>query len=245
MDERLDKILIQRKLVDTRSLAEKIIREDGVKVNGKLITKAGKKFPSDADIELVGAEIEWISRDALKLEEALKVWSPKIAHQIFLDIGAAAGGFTEVLLSNKAKKVYSVESKQGLLHPKLVDNPKCINLEKTHVRELTPKLISDPIDGCVLDVSDISLENIFPFIHPFIKPNGDVIVLVKPQFEVGKKELNKEGVVKDKKLFTGILEKIKKCAELNHFKYEAHISSPILGRSGNQEFLMKLKKCAV
>ena len=242
MDERLDKILIQRKLVSTRVRAEKIIRETGVKVNGKLVTKTGKRFPLDCEIEMLAEELPWVSRGAVKLLEALKVWKPKIVNGIFLDIGASTGGFTEVLLKNRASKVFCVDVGRDQLHPTIAENSCVINLEKTHVRELTPKLITEQVNGCVIDVSFISLTKIFPFIHSFISEDGFVIALIKPQFEVGKKNIGKGGVVKDKKLYPQVIATIKEHAKLNNLKYIAHITSPILGGDGNQEFLMYLKK---
>lgn len=194
MEERLDKILIQRKLVTTRTRAEKIIREVGVKVDGKLITKSGKKVPVDCIIEMVEEEIPWVSRGALKLIEALNEWNPEIENGIFMDIGASTGGFTQVLLDCKASKVYCVDVGTAQLHEKIKGNDKTVNLEKTHVRELSPKLIQDPIDGCVIDVSFISLEKILPFIHSFIKDGGWIVALVKPQFEVGKNNVGKEAL---------------------------------------------------
>ena len=243
MEERLDKLLIQRNLVSTRTRAEKIIKEVGVKVDGKLITKTGKKFPVDCEIEMMAEEIPWVSRGALKLIEATDKWNPEIENGVFMDIGASTGGFTEVLLSKGAKKVFCVDVGRGQLHDRIKDDPRTANLEKTHVRELTPKLITEKVDGCVIDVSFISLESIFPFIHPFIKENGFIIALVKPQFEVGKKNVGKGGIVKDKKLYPQVLKKIKESAQTNHMEYQEHISSPILGGDGNHEFLMYLKKC--
>ena len=242
MDERLDKILIQRKLVSTRVRAEKIIRETGVKVNGKLVTKTGKRFPLDCEIEMLAEELPWVSRGAVKLLEALNTWKPEIKGGTFLDIGASTGGFTEVLLKNDASHVFCVDVGRDQLHPSIAEDKRVVNLEKTHVRELTPKLITEEVDGCVIDVSFISLTKIFPFIHSFIKENGFVIALVKPQFEVGKKNVGKGGVVKDKKLYPQVIDTIKEHATLNNLQYVAHITSPILGGDGNQEFLMYLEK---
>ena len=241
MEERLDKILIQRKLVSTRTRAEKIIKEVGVKVDGKLITKSGKKVSVDCIIEMVEEEIPWVSRGALKLIEGLNEWNPKIEKGIFMDIGASTGGFTQVLLDRKAVKVYCVDVGTAQLHEKIKSDTKTVNLEKTHVRELTPKLIQDPIDGCVIDVSFISLEKILPFIHSFLKESGWVVALVKPQFEVGKNNVGKGGIVKDTKLFKEVIENVKKWGRLNNLSYQDHISSPILGGDGNREFLMYLK----
>lgn len=241
-EERLDKILIQRKLVTTRTRAEQIIRETGVKVNGKLITKTGKRFPLDCEIEMITEEIPWVSRGAFKLIDGIKEWNPEIEGSVMLDIGASTGGFTQVLLDNNAAKVYCVDVGSKQLHQKIDDDPRTINLEKTHVRELTPKLIPEFADGCVVDVSFISLEKILPFVHSFMKDTAWMIALVKPQFEVGKKNVGKGGVVKDKKLYPEVIEKIKQSALRNNLRCEAVIDSPILGGDGNREFLMYLKK---
>lgn len=241
-EERLDKLLVQLNLVSTRVRAEKIIKEDGVKVNGVLITKTGKRFPIDSKIELITAEIPWVSRGALKLIDALEKWPMEISGKIFMDIGASTGGFTEVLLQNGASKVFCVDVGRDQLHPSIKENKRVVNLEKTHVRELTSKLITEPIDGCVVDVSFISLEKILPFIHSYILPNGTIIVLVKPQFEVGKENIGKGGIVKDKKLYPVVIEKIKRLGALNNLKYIDHCKSPILGGDGNQEFLMHFTK---
>jgi len=241
-EERLDKLLVRLNLVSTRVRAEKIIKEDGVKVNGTLITKTGKRFPIDSEIELVAEEIPWVSRGALKLIGALEKWPMEIAGKTFMDIGASTGGFTEVLLKNGAAKVFCVDVGRDQLHPSIQENEKAINLQKTHVRELNSKLITELVDGCVIDVSFISLEKIFPFIHSFIQPKGTVIVLVKPQFEVGKENVGKNGIVKDKKLYPDVIEKIKRLGQLNNLDYIDHCASPILGGDGNQEFLMKFIK---
>ena len=241
-EERLDKILIQRNIVSTRVRAEKIIREVGVKVNGKLVTKTGKRFPLDCQIEMIEEEIPWVSRGALKLIEAINHWNSQIKDGVFMDIGASTGGFTEVLLSNGAKKVFCVDVGRDQLHQRIDEDERTVNLEKTHVRELTPKLITESVDGCVIDVSFISLEKILPFIHSFIKEGGFVIALVKPQFEVGKKNLGKGGIVKDKKLYPQVIKQITSTAKLNNLNYVEHIDSPILGGDGNKEFLMLLKK---
>ena len=242
MEERLDKILIERKLVTSRTRAERMIKEVGVKVNGKLITKAGKRVPVDSVIEIVEDEIPWVSRGALKLIEGLDAWKPTIEGGTFMDIGASTGGFTQVLLDRGAAKVFCVDVGSDQLHQVVKEDPKTVNLEKTHVRELTPSLITDPIDGCVIDVSFISLEKIFPFIHSFIKEKGWVVVLVKPQFEVGKHNVGKGGIVKDVKLFPEVIQNVQLWTKSANLEYQEHITSPILGGDGNREFLMYLKK---
>lgn len=242
MEERLDKVLLQRGLVSSRVRAEQIIRETGVKVNGKLLTKTGKKIPVDAVIEMMAEELPWVSRGALKLIEALEQWKPEIAGGVCLDIGTSTGGFTEVLLDRDVRRVYCVDVGKDQLHPKLRTDERVVNLEKTHVRELTSRLIPELADVCVIDVSYISLAKVIPFIHPFLKENAVVIALVKPQFEVGREHIAKGGVVKNKSLYPQVIEQIQATAKLNNLDYVAHISSPILGGDGNEEFLMLLKK---
>jgi 23S rRNA (cytidine1920-2'-O)/16S rRNA (cytidine1409-2'-O)-methyltransferase len=241
-EERLDKLLIERGLVTSRVRAEKIIRESGVLVNGKLFTKTGKKVPVDAKLELLEEEIPWVSRGALKLIAALDKWPLSVEGNTFIDLGASTGGFSEVLLSKGVQKVYCVDVGKDQLHASLKNDPRIVNLERTHVRELNQNLIPEPVDGIVIDVSFISLSKVLPFLHPHIKAGGKVIVLVKPQFEVGKDNLAKGGIVKNQALFPEVIQNIKNCANENNFKYIDHIDSPILGGDGNREFLMLLER---
>lgn len=240
-EERLDKLILQRGLVSTRVRCEEIIEKSGVLVNGKLITKAGKKFPLDVKIELLSEEIPWVSRGALKLEKARTHWNIDFSGKTVLDIGASTGGFTEIALTNGASKVYCVDVGTNQLHERIKSNPNVVNLEKTHVRELNNRLIPECVDLIVIDVSFISLEKIFPFVHAFLAENGQVVALVKPQFEVGKENIGKGGIVKNKMLYPQILEKITQIAQENHLEKIDVIESPILGGDGNMEFLMLLK----
>lgn len=241
MEERLDKVLLQRGLVSTRTRAEDVIRKHGVMVNGKMLNKTGKKIPVDATIELLAEEIPYVSRGSLKLKHALEKFKVDLKGKKVLDIGASTGGFTEVALENGASKVYCVDVGQHQLHPKIAENDKVVNLEKTHVRELNNRLIPEPCDVVVIDVSFISLEKVLPFLHPLLTENAECIALVKPQFEVGKKNIGKGGIVKNKRLYPEVIEKIKEIGKLNHLNYVTHTDSPILGGDGNQEFLMHLK----
>ncbi len=242
MLERLDKLLVQRDLVSTRTRAEQLIREVGVLVNGKLITKTGRKYDIDCTIELVKEEIPWVSRGALKLIKAIEHWSPKIENGIWMDVGASTGGFTEVLLHHNVLKIYAIDVGSKQMHERIKNDNRVLNLEKTHVRELNFNVITDHLDGCVIDVSFISLDKVFPFIHPYLKSGSTVIALVKPQFEVGKEHIAKGGIVRNKKIYPEVIEKIIKHALLSNLTYQEHIESPILGGDGNQEFLMLLQK---
>ncbi len=242
MEERLDKILVNRGLISTRVRAEKMIEETGVKVNGKLITKPGKKFMSDVAIELIEEEIPWVSRGALKLIKALDHWNIDVTNKIAIDLGASTGGFTEVLLSKGIQKVFSVDVGTDQLHTRIKENEKVIDLQKTHVRELTNHLITDVVDIVVIDVSFISLEKVFPFLHSFLSNDATIVALVKPQFEVGKENVSKGGIVKNQKLYPQVIENVKNYALRSNLTYQDHIESPLLGGDGNREFLMWLKK---
>jgi 23S rRNA (cytidine1920-2'-O)/16S rRNA (cytidine1409-2'-O)-methyltransferase len=242
LEERIDKILLARGLVSSRARAEEIIKNDGVIVNGKLINKTGKKIPLDSNIELIAEELPWVSRGALKLLHAFETWNSNVEHKIFIDIGASTGGFTEVLLSMNVSKVYCVDVGKDQLHPRIKNDKRIVNLEKTHIRELTTQLVPERVHGCVIDVSFISLTKVFPFIHSFLQENAEIYALVKPQFEVGKANIGKGGIVKNKKLHQQCIEDLFAVAKVNQLTYIDHIPSPILGKDGNHEYLMYLKK---
>jgi len=241
-EDRIDKIILERGLVSSRVRAEEIIKKYGVKVNGKLFSKPGKKVPTNAIIELLAEEIPWVSRAAFKLIAALDFWKIEVKDQIFIDLGASTGGFTEVLLSRGLAKAYCVDVGQKQLHDKIKADQRVINLEKTHARDLTPKLIPEQVDGLVVDVSFISLEKVLPFTIPFLKPQAKIILLIKPQFELGPGSLNKAGVVKDASQYPTLLDNIKRMALRNQLKWIEYINSPILGGDGNAEFLGLFEK---
>ena len=242
MEERLDKILIQRGLISTRVRAEKMILETGVKVGGKLINKPGKKFPLDVEIEMLAEEIPWVSRGAFKLIHGLDFWNISVTGLTAMDLGASTGGFTEVLLSRDIEKVYCVDVGTNQLHPSIKSNDKVIDISKTHIRELTKHQVPELVDLVVIDVSFISLEKVLPFVHPFLKEGGQIITLVKPQFEAGKENVPKTGIIKDTKIHLEVVENVKKYALMSNFNYLEHIDSPVLGGDGNKEFLMLLEK---
>lgn len=238
MEERIDKIIIERGLVSTRVRAEDIIRNHGVMVNGKLIQKSGKKVPVDAEIQLLSEEIPYVSRGALKLKHALDYFGIDVQKSNAIDVGASTGGFTEVLLEKGASKVYCVDVGTSQLHPSIREREEVINLEQTHVRELNNRLIPEACDIVVVDVSFISLNKVFPFLHPLVKPGAHCVALVKPQFEVGKENIGKGGIVKNKQLYPKVVHDIQKMAELNQFTFQNKMDSPILGGDGNKEFLL-------
>jgi 23S rRNA (cytidine1920-2'-O)/16S rRNA (cytidine1409-2'-O)-methyltransferase len=241
-EERIDKIIMERKLVSSRVRAEELISKFGVLVNGKLISKPGKKVPVNAEIQLISEEIPWVSKGALKLVAAIDEWSFDCTNKVFIDLGASTGGFTEVLLSKGAKKVFGVDVGSNQMHERIKTDERVINLEKTHARDLTEKQITEEIDGLVVDVSFISLEKVIPFVIRFLKPNSDVVLLIKPQFELGRAFLSKGGIVKDVRQYPILLETIKSMCERNQLEWQAYIDSPILGGDGNKEFLGYFKR---
>lgn len=242
MEERLDKLLFERGLVTSRTRGEELIKNGDVLVNGKTVDKPGKKIPVDATIILLSEELSWVSRGALKLVKALDHWNILPEGKKFMDIGASTGGFTEVLLARGAEHVTCIDVGHGQLHPRIASDPRITNFEKTHVRELTTHHFPEPVDGAVIDVSFISLEKVFPFIQPYLKPEAIVIALIKPQFELGRKLLNKNGIVKSSLSYPEVLENVARYAKDSHFDIKEIIDSPITGGDGNKEFLMYLVK---
>ena len=238
MEERLDKILVDRGLVTSRTRGEELIKNGDVLVNGISVEKPGKKIAIDAKILLLNEELTWVSRGALKLLKAIEHFQISVTDKTFIDLGASTGGFTEVLLSKGAKHVFCVDVGHGQLHERIRTNPSITNIEKTHIRELTAAHIPEPVDGIVIDVSFISLEKVLPFTGSFVKEGGTLVALIKPQFELEKRLLNKSGVVKSAVNYPGILQRIQKAAVDSHFEVNGIIDSPIIGGDGNKEFLM-------
>jgi 23S rRNA (cytidine1920-2'-O)/16S rRNA (cytidine1409-2'-O)-methyltransferase len=238
MEERLDKILVDRGLVTSRTRGEELIKNGDVLVNGISVEKPGKKISIDSKILLLNEELTWVSRGALKLLKALEHFQIPVSDKTFIDLGASTGGFTEVLLSKGAKHVFCVDVGHGQLHERIRTHPSITNLEKTHIRELTTAHVPEPADGMVIDVSFISLEKVLPFTGSFVKEGGILVALIKPQFELEKRLLNKNGVVKSAVNYPGILQRIQKAAVDSHFEVAGIIDSPIIGGDGNKEFLM-------
>lgn len=238
MEERLDKILVERGLVTSRTRGEELIRNGDVLVNGLTVDKPGKKISLDAKIILLNEEMTWVSRGALKLLKALESFSINPKNQIFIDLGASTGGFTEVLLSKDVAKVYCVDVGHDQLHERIKSNPKIVNLEKTHVRELNNHVIPELVDGIVIDVSFISLTKVLPFLTSLLKPNGKIIALVKPQFEVERKQLNKHGIVRSSSSYPKVIDAVKRSLIDCQLDIQDLIDSPITGGDGNKEFLL-------
>jgi len=236
-EERLDKILLKRGLAASRERAKSLIESAQVQVDGSIITKAGKTFPENVHITLLQEDLPWVSRGALKLLAAVDAFVIDAKGRICMDVGASTGGFTEVLLKHEAQKVYCIDVGHGQLADKIKNDYRVVNLEKTHVKDLDTQKIPEEIDLCVIDVSFISLEKVLPHLISYLKPKAQIIALIKPQFEVGKGNLNSKGLVVDPKLYDEVISRIESCASANRLKLRSTIPSPILGGDGNKEFL--------
>ena len=233
MKDRLDKILTEKGLVATRSQAKSMIENGDVTVNGKISRKAGEIFDSEEDIQ-VNSPL-FVGRGALKLEEALKQFKISVSNKVFMDVGASTGGFTEVLLNHGALKVYAIDVGHDQLAAKIKNDPRVINMEGTNVRYLTS--LPELADAAVMDLSFISITKVLDAVKLLLKPNGDLIALIKPQFEAGTDRLPKDGVIKDAKVQKNVLNEVVSFARENGWIHHQTIDSPIEGKSGNKEFL--------
>lgn len=238
--ERLDKLLHSQGLAESREQAKRLILAGLVIVNERKIDKAGMLVPEDADMRVLGQEHPYVSRGGIKLERALQAFHIDPTETIAIDIGASTGGFSDCLLQHGAKKVYAVDVGYGQLAWKLVTDPRIINVERTNVKYLSPDDFSEPMDIATIDLAFISLTKILLPVSALLKPQADIIALVKPQFEVGKGEVGKGGIVKSAEKHQQVLQKICKYAESIGLIDKGVIESPIKGAKGNTEFLMYL-----
>ncbi len=234
---RLDVLCVSLGLVESRTKSKNLISEGKVSVDGKIIKKPSELVDENSAVSIIHSEDEYVSRGAYKLLGALKAFEVEIKNRICADIGASTGGFTEVLLKNGAEKIYAVDVGKNQLHSKIKTQEKVISMEQTNARELEKNSFSDDISLVVMDVSFISQTLIYPAISRFLIKGGALISLVKPQFEVGKENIGKGGIVKNEKLYPKVIEKIRLEGEKNGLKFIDCIPSPIEGGDGNKEFL--------
>ncbi|MFZ5997153.1 MAG: TlyA family RNA methyltransferase [Nitrospirota bacterium] len=242
MKERLDKVLVDRGLAPSRERARALIMEGKVLVGGMPATKAGSVIAADAAIELKGEDIPYVSRGGLKLEAALDHFHIPLQDNVAMDVGASTGGFTDCMLQRGARKVYCVDVGYGQLAWKLRQDPRVTLIERTNIRFLERERIPDDLDIVTIDVSFISLAKVVPKVLEFLKPGGAIIALIKPQFEVGKGEVDKGGIVKDETKRMKAVERVKGELEALGLEAVGVIPSPILGQKGNVEFLIYLIK---
>lgn len=235
---RLDLLLVQRNLASSRNHAQALIMEGVVYVNGQKVDKAGTAIKTDVEINVKDSGLKYVGRGGLKLEGALKYFDIEVKDKIALDIGASTGGFTDCLLQNGAQKVYAVDVGYGQLDWKLRNDERVILMEKVNARHMSIDDIAEKVDLIVIDVSFISLTKIIPNSIQYLKPKGIIIALIKPQFEVGKGEVGKGGIVRDKSKHTEVVEKITEHLIEHKFRINGVLPSPILGAEGNKEFLI-------
>lgn len=238
---RLDRLLIKRGLTATRQQAIGLIMSGNILVDGIKIEKAGKAVPEDAEI-IVKETLRYVSRGGLKLEEAIRSFNLNVKDKTAIDIGASTGGFTDCLLQHGAKKVYAIDVGYGQLHWRLRQDIRVTNMEKTHILKLDWKLIQDPIDLTTIDLSFISVTRIFPVLFEHLPQSATVIVLVKPQFEVGKGEVGRGGIVRDMDKIEKAVDNVTDHAVKAGFKVRGLIKSPITGQKGNIEYLLYMEK---
>ena len=240
--KRLDVLLVERGLADSRQRAQAIIMSGQVYIGEQKIDKAGTQVPEDADVQVRGQGLTYVSRGGLKLEKAMKTFSGiQLNDMICGDIGASTGGFTDCMLQNGAKKVYAVDVGYGQLAWSLRSDPRVVCLERTNARYLTHEQIPDELDFASVDVSFISLKLILPALAGILRENGQVVCLVKPQFEAGREKVGKKGVVRDPKVHLEVLEQFLVHARDSGFGVKDITFSPIRGPEGNIEYLGQLQ----
>ncbi len=239
--QRLDQLVFERGLTDSRERAKTSIMSGVVYVNGQKADKPGMSVDPDAEIELRGDALPFVSRGGYKLDKALKVFPVDPAGKVCIDCGASTGGFTDVLLQHGAAKVYSVDVGYGQLAWKLRTDPRVVNLERTNLRYVDRELIPEPLDLAVMDVSFISIRLVLPAVQKLLKPGADYICLIKPQFEAGREEVGKKGVVRDAAVHEHVVNGILEFAPTMGFTVMGLDFSPIKGPEGNIEYICHLK----
>ena len=239
---RADKLLVESGLVPSRHEAQRRIMSGDVWLGDHRITKSGTLLPETAKLTLKGDALPYVSRGGLKLEAALNAFQIDVRNLAALDIGASTGGFTDCLLQRGARRVYAVDVGYGQLDWTLRQDPRVVVIERTNARYLTDEVIPEPIGVAVIDVSFISVKKIIPAIDDFLAPGSVTIILVKPQFEVGKGEVGKGGIVRDPEKHQRVLRDITAFCKERGLAILGHIPSPIRGAKGNREFLLAVRK---
>ena len=243
MKERLDVLLVQEGYAASREKAKAIIMAGDVFVDGQREDKAGTTFdPSKIKLEVRGSTLPYVSRGGLKLEKAIRQFGLLLSDKICMDIGASTGGFTDCMLQKKEKKVYSVDVGHGQLDWKLRNDNRVVCMEKTNFRYMVPEDIEDEPDFASVDVSFISLTKILLPARALLKENGEMVCLIKPQFEAGKEKVGKKGVVKEPAVHEEVIRKVVDFADLLGFEILHLDFSPIKGPEGNIEYLVHLRK---
>ena len=246
MKKRLDRVLVDRGLAESREKAQALILAGAVEVDGADGVKAGTPVDDSAGIrireEVAGTALRYVGRGGLKLEAALAQFGIDVKGKVAVDIGASTGGFTDCLLQHGAARVYAIDVGYGQLAWSLRQDPRVRVIERTNIRTLPAGRIPEPVDLATIDVSFISLSKVLPKVSELVKPGGMIVALVKPQFEVGKGEVGKGGIIRDPAKRERALEGVIRFAETTGLVFIGAIPSPITGQKGNVEFLIQLVK---
>jgi len=239
---RLDKLLVDRGLVLSRERAQALVLAGKILVNGQKIEKSGVAVDTDCEIRLLGEDLKYVSRGGLKLEHALEHWQIKVTGKICLDVGASTGGFTDCLIQSGAARVIAVDTGHGQIAFQLRQDPRVRLLEKTNARYLTHEQLGETADFIVVDVSFISATLVLPPViaaaFPEDKPGRELVVLIKPQFEAGREQVGKGGIVRDPAAHEQAIKRVRNAVLALSAKSTDVIDSPILGAEGNKEFLL-------
>lgn len=239
---RLDLLLVDRGLEETRQRAQAVIMSGQVFVEGRRADKPGMAVPSAAAVEIRGDRLPYVSRGGLKLDKAMKLFPILLEGAVCADIGASTGGFTDCMLQHGAGRVYAVDVGYGQLAWKLRCDPRVVNLERTNIRYVTEKEIPEELDFLSVDVSFISLGLVLPVVYRLLKPSCKAICLVKPQFEAGREKVGKKGVVRDPAVHEEVLRKVLETTLSLGFSPQGLTYSPVKGPEGNIEYLLLLQK---
>lgn len=237
---RIDELLVERGLAESRSQAQALLLAGVVLVDGQKVDKAGRTVSPDSRVE-VTERLPYVSRGGLKLQAALDHWEIPVRGRICLDVGASTGGFTDCLLQRGAARVYAFDVGTGQLDWRLRNDPRVVVREQTNARYLQPADVGEAVDLIVCDVSFISVTLILPVLPPILQPAGEMVILIKPQFEAGRGEVGKGGIVRDAAVRHAACGRVKSAVEALGFRSEI-IDSPILGAEGNHEFLLYARR---
>lgn len=240
MKKRLDILIYENNLAESREKAKALIMSGNVYVNNEKADKPGMVYDISSNIEVRGKPIPYVSRGGLKLEKAINEYEISLNNKITMDIGASTGGFTDCMLQNGASKVYSIDVGYGQLAWSLRNNERVVNLERTNIRHLSEDIIKEPIDFFSIDVSFISLKLVLPQVKKFIHNQTEGICLIKPQFEAGRDKVGKNGIVKDKSVHIDVINMIIDFSNSIGFDVKGITFSPIKGAKGNIEYLIYL-----
>lgn len=239
---RLDQLVFDLGLAESRERAKTTVMSGLVFVNGQRADKPGMQVSPDVNVEVKGTALPYVSRGGLKLEKALKVFPIDVKGKVCIDCGASTGGFTDVLLKNGAAKVYSVDVGYGQLAWSLRNDERVVNMERTNIRYISSEQIPEPLDICVMDLSFISVKLVLPAVCALLKNDAQLVCLIKPQFEAGREEVGKKGVVRDKAVHLSVIESVLSFAPTVGMTVMGLDFSPIKGPEGNREYLCYMKK---